>query len=166
MFSQNGGTTVDGLGNLYVVSERMRIGRQRWGEPEILVYKPGAHGDIAPSWTIGGSKTGLKSPAGVAVDDIGNVYVTDSQSVFVYASGARGNVAPVQTISGSNTELNGPISVAVAEGNIYVLNAAFASIQNASITVYAAGASGNVAPIQTIEGSETGLSLPGQIVVH
>jgi hypothetical protein len=166
MFSQNGGTTVDGLGNLYVVSERMRIGRQRWGEPEILVYKPGAHGDIAPSWTIGGSKTGLKSPAGVGVDGIGNVYVTDSQRVFVYAAGAHGNVAPVQTISGSNTELNDPISVAVAEGNIYILNAAFASIQNASITVYAAGASGNVAPIQTIEGSETGLSLPGQIVVH
>ena len=45
-----------------------------------------------------------------------------------------------------------------ASGNIYVPN--YGYVNDNSVTVYAAGATGNVAPTQTISGSNTGLSNP------
>lgn len=157
------GIAVDSAGYTYVTTLPFRSG----GKTEVLVYAPGAEGDVAPSWTIGGSKTGLISPDGVAVDHAGNVYVADfTGSLYVYAAGQHGNVAPVQAISGSSTGLNGPTSVAAdTNDNIYVTNLGN-SRTGAYVTVYAAGATGDVAPIQIIEGSKTGLVSPFEIVVH
>lgn len=169
-----GGISVDSVGQTYVTNSQecfTLYGGLCWGNTAVLVYAPGADGHAAPSWTIGGSNTGLISPEGIAVDDAENVYVTDNAfelprySVYVYAAGEHGNVAPVQVISGSKTGLNGPSSVAVDAGhNIYVVNSG--PSVGGSVTVYAAGATGNVAPIQTIEGSKTGLSLPFGIAIH
>ena len=79
--------------------------------------------------------------------------------VTVYAEGATGDATPIQDISGSNTGLDFPNDVAVdASGNIYVANGGNA--YSNSVTVYAAGATGNVAPIQDISGSMTGLVYP------
>lgn len=160
---------VDAGGNIYVIHIARRChpslsGPVCVGKGGVLVYAPGAHGDVAPSWTISGSNTGLSHPGGVAVDNAGNVYVANrsrarpfTSSVFVYASGEHGNVAPVQAISGSKTRLDGAVAVAVdAEHNIYVTNAG-----GPSVTVYGAGATGNVAPIQTIKGQKTGLGGSG-----
>jgi len=77
----------------------------------------------APIAKISGSITGLKDPAGVAVDSSRNIYAADlsADSVFVYSSGSNGNVAPVATISGSNTGLLGPVGIALdSTGKIYV----------------------------------------------
>ncbi len=144
------GIAVDATGRLYVAD----IG----GHNAIMVYAPGATGNIAPAATIAGSNTGLSYPEGVALDAGGQLYVTnsipfpaDSYSVTVYAPGATGNVAPVATIAGSNTGLNGPVGIAVdATGRLYVANAN-------SISIYSAGATGNAAPLATIQGSSTGL---------
>jgi len=57
------------------------------------------------------------------------------------------------TIAGVNTGLF-PTGIALdGAGNIYVAN-------QGSITVYAAGASGNATPIATIAGVNTGLNVP------
>src|SRR5207249_8412524 len=58
-------------------------------------------------------------------------------------------------IAGGNTGLNGPFGIALdGAGNIYVSNG------GNSITVYAAGASGDATPTATIAGGNTGLNFP------
>ena len=112
---------------------------------------------------IGGSNTGLEAPDTVAVDASRNVYVFDAKTATIseFAAGATGNVAPIRTIAGSNTGLAGGIgfsfgiAISKASGEIFVSN----SGSNA-ILGFAATAKGNVAPIQTIAGSATGLSNP------
>ncbi len=57
-------------------------------------------------------------------------------------------------LAGGNTELTDPAGIALdGAGKIYVANPG-----NLSITVYAAGASGDATPIATIRGSNTGLT--------
>jgi hypothetical protein len=130
--------------------------------------------DIFPSGSgtmeaqIGGSKTGLVAPRTVAVDASLNVYVFDANTSTIseFAAGATGNVAPIRTISGSNTGLGGGngfsfgLAVSKMSGDIFVSNPA-----SNAILVFAATASGNVAPIQTIAGSATGLSFPVGLAV-
>jgi hypothetical protein len=119
---------------------------------------------------IGGSNTGLGAPGTsalppdtVAVDASRNVYVFDIKTATLseFAAGAHGNVAPIRTISGSNTGLSGGngfsfgLAVSQASGKIFVSNPGTNAILG-----FAATASGNVAPIQTIAGSATGLGDP------
>ena len=67
--------------------------------------------------------------------------------------------APTATIAGGNTRLDFPDGIALdGAGNIYVANNGVNDV--ASITVYAAGASGNATPMVTIAGSNTGLTNP------
>jgi hypothetical protein len=130
--------------------------------------------DIFPSGSgtmqaqIGGSNTGLVAPSTVAVDASLNVYVFDANTATIseFAAGATGNVAPIRTISGSSTGLGGGngfsfgLAVSKMSGHIFVSNPA-----SNAILVFAATASGNVAPIQTIAGSATGLSFPLGVAV-
>jgi hypothetical protein len=117
---------------------------------------------------IGGSNTGLVAPATVAVDASFNVYVFDAKTdtISEFAAGATGNVAPIRTISGSNTGLSdgdgfgSGLAVSKTSGDIFVSNPA-----SNAILVFAATASGNVAPIQTITGSATELSEPVGLAV-
>ena len=153
---------LDRNGKIYVANS---------GSPSsVTVYAAGANGNVAPIKTISGSNTGLSTPFGIAFDAGLNIYVTNAGafSVTVYAKGAHGNVAPIRTISGSNTGINLPEEIALdASGKIYVANCGCGSTSApSSVTVYAAGANGNVAPIQTISGTDTGLDQPVGITVH
>ena len=119
---------------------------------------------------IGGNNTGLGASGNgflpgdtVAVDASLNVYVFDPMTATIseFAAGATGNVAPIRTISGSNTGLNGGngfsfgLAVSKKSGEIFVSNPG-----SNAILGFAATANGNVAPIQTIAGSATGLADP------
>ncbi len=129
----------------------------------ITIYALGANGNVAPTATIAGSNTGLGQPDGLAFDASGRLYVSNAYpySVTIYAPGASGNVAPVATIGGSNTGLITPDGIAFdASGQLYVTNPQGFGVSGGYITIYAAGASGNVAPTATIAGSNTGLSYP------
>ena len=151
------GVALDGLGKLYVANEYSN---------SITVYAAGANGNVVPTATIAGGNTGLSGPIGVALDGLGNLYVTNAnflgESVTVYATaGLSGtvNLAPTATIVGGNTDLASPEGIAVdAAGNIYVAN-----YEGNTITVFAAGANGNVAPTATIAGliSPTGVAVDG-----
>ena len=132
----------------------------------ITVYAPGASGNATPIRTIAGGNTGMSGAVYDAVDSSGRLYVSNhtAQTVTVYAAGANGNVAPIATIAGPNTGLVNPWGVLVdANGLIYVDTNAGGG--NDSIVVFAAGANGNVAPLRTIVGSNTGLNSPLDMVL-
>src|ERR1035437_6078664 len=81
-----------------------------------------------PIAIIGGPKTGLRDPAGIALDFNLNIYVANAGApgVSVYkplgSSAGLLNETPIATISGSNTGLSYPQGIAVdsTSGNIYV----------------------------------------------
>jgi hypothetical protein len=78
-------------------------------------------------------------------------------AVYVYDIQPDGSVTgPSRTIEGSNTTLNRPTSIAVDSlGQVYVVNYGDFPLQGDNVAVFAPGASGNVAPVQTLlQGSQ------------
>lgn len=114
--------------------------------------------NLAPTFTISGAQTGLVTPVSVGLDSSNTLYVADQGSpaagmapaIRVYAANPIGaqNVAPIRTIIGAATLLNAPNDVRVdSTGRIYVSDSTSAGA--GVINVYAAGATGNVAPVAT-----------------
>jgi len=138
------------------------------GVASVLVFPLTASGDVAPTTTISGANTDLQGSSACAFDASGNLYVTDitSNSVTVYAAGASGDVAPISTISGANTLLNNPEAVVLdSKGNIYVANFGTGGASSGSVTIFSAGANGDVAPLSTITGSNTNFGSPDGIAL-
>jgi hypothetical protein len=128
----------------------------------VTAYPVGSNGNVSPL----AAGTGLSGPAGIARDSSGNLYVVNenTDSVTVYAPGANGNVIPIATIGGVNTGLDVPTGIALdSSNNIYVTNAGSLNGDADSVTMYASGNSGNVAPVLTITGADTGLADPTSI---
>ncbi len=163
--SDPAGIALDSKGNIYVVNRPFG---------SVTVYAPGSNGNAGPTATIMGSATGLANPAAIALDSSGNIYVANGEqagaySILVYPAGSDGNVKPSATISGSQTGLAVPWGVAIGrDGKIYVSNCG-SCVQDRkvpdSITVYAPGSHGNVAPVAIISGDKTGLNSPAGIAV-
>jgi hypothetical protein len=138
--------------------------------PPVTVYPFGSNGNIGPFGESISSVTGLSLPFGIAVDSNGNLYVannnTNSVTVYRNPASASGNAAPTATIAGANTGLINPSGVALdANGNIYVANLGSLTLAPDTVTVFAAGSNGNVAPIATITGPATGLNYPTAIAL-
>jgi hypothetical protein len=77
-------------------------------------------------------------------------------------------VAPIAIISGEATGLAFPSAITLdPNGDIYVVNAETANTKSSlpSITVYAAGSTGNASPAATITGSNTGLIYSSNIAL-
>jgi 6-phosphogluconolactonase (cycloisomerase 2 family) len=151
------GLAFDFRGRLYVSNA---------GANYVTIYDARATGNIKPTDTLAGPATGFNTPVGLALDPSGRLYVANSgtgaasSSIAIFASGAKGNVAPIDTIAGASTGLDQPSGVALDGANqIYVVNGAFTS-HLYSITVYGPGARGDVAPVATIAGNNTGLTGP------
>ena len=136
----------------------------------VVVFGASAIGNAAPVDTIAGPNTGLDTPVGIALDPGGRLYVANygsgaanNSSVTVFAAGAHGNATPLATIKGDSTGLDQPVGIGLdAAGRIYVASSANGSHQY-RITVYAHPASGNVAPLATIAGTNAGLSVPSHL---
>jgi sugar lactone lactonase YvrE len=154
---------VDAHGRIYVADSGGKDQTAR-----IAVFAAGSDGNVPPIATIAGDKSGLGDPIGLALDSAGDLYVLNSTggvdnrgSITVYAPGADGNVPPRAAIADGvhdkQTQLNTPRGLALdSAGNIYVTNAPGAD----SITIYAAGKFGDVAPMAVITGAHTGLNQP------
>ena len=150
-YSTIGGIALDSAGNVYVSSGG-----------GIAVYAA-ANENATPIRTIAGSNTGLSCPAGIGLDAAGELYVANpcGASITIFAAGASGNASPARTITGSNTGLNGPSDIALdAARNVYVTNTGGYFANAGSVTVYAAGASGNAIPTRTIAGCNTSIGYP------
>jgi serine/threonine protein kinase, bacterial len=131
----------------------------------LTTYPTDGNRNIAPSTAINGANTMLMAPAGVAIDVLGNLYVTnnlggyaDGGTISVYPPGSNGNATPSQIISGPNADLSDPAGIAVdSAGNIYVANIAATppgSNYYGSVNIYPPGSNGNVAPVAAIWGPD------------
>jgi sugar lactone lactonase YvrE len=132
----------------------------------VLAFPTTSDGDLKPSASISGAKTGSNWPVGIALDSRGSIYVANAHRqgilarISVYPAGSKGDVSPVAVISGANTGLDNRNLRGIAvdsEGNLYVTSDGRDG-QNSSITVFAAGSTGNVKPMALINGDNTGLS--------
>jgi sugar lactone lactonase YvrE len=104
--AQAEGLAVDSAGYIYAASP---------GSGLMLVFAPGADGNVAPARTE--SEPWLYSPDGVALDARGKTYVSDGCSdnpnfVAVFAAGANDDPA-LRTIEGRKTKLTCATSISV-----------------------------------------------------
>jgi hypothetical protein len=105
----------------------------------IAVYPAGSHDNATPLAVISGPNTNLANPSAVALDQSGDIYVTNQGpekctrycgcytagpgSVTVYSPDSNGDVKPIATVSGPNTGLGLPYAITLdSNGNIYLLN--------------------------------------------
>jgi DNA-binding beta-propeller fold protein YncE len=106
----------------------------------IVVYRQDAEKLDPPIRTIRGEKTGLADPHGIYLDGVNNeIFVANHGSWTKYMPNTSHDpLPPVIPVSAGHTELP-------------------------SIQVYPAMASGDVKPIRTIQGEQTGLDWPMQV---
>jgi hypothetical protein len=154
-----------------IVDVALDASRKIWvnqGGP-LAEFAPGSNGDPSPEAEIEGSYTMLCGCGDnlVALDTAGNIYTNDNEagSILVFAAGSNGNVAPIREIAGAYTQPTGLItSITLSNsGQLYVSEYAEDHGGSPTILVFAAGANGNVAPIRTISGSNTGLNQYGAL---
>jgi sugar lactone lactonase YvrE len=156
------GLTTDAQGNLYVSTRT-----QTQATTALLEYSPGANGTATPIRNIPSNNTTMMfAPDGLAISPTGQIIVgEDSGAIATYSANANGDVAPEYFILGP-FQISNPLSpvnaaqdVAMsASGDLYVFNWNDSFNTIAPIDIFAADATGNVAPIGTIGGSLTGLS--------
>jgi hypothetical protein len=156
------------------------IGVANTGNNSVTIYdnSPGATlGDVTPLHVITGTNTKLSGPGGIAI------YAVSGDSTIVVANGGNNSVTfyshnalqscpfPVNCnipplylapLHGSLTGLNAPCGLYVDTFNQEI---GVANNGNSSVTVYklddiAASVDGNVPPVRTIQGPDTGLSVP------
>jgi sugar lactone lactonase YvrE len=151
--------TVDSSGNIYVGAQ---IGND--GPAGVEVFAAGSNGDVKPQVTIVGPDTGVQNANGIAIDPRGALFVANvsgvsrNTGVLVFPAASNGNATPSVTISGDKTGVDWPVGVVLdPRGNIYMANAGRNGVA-ASIRLYSVGSNGNVPPIATISGSNTGLN--------
>ena len=149
------GIAVAGSGTTFVVNYN--------ANPKSMTAYDGdwTNGDTAPSKTLAGGATGIASPQDVAIDSSGRTYIANlNGAVTVHAADwAAGDTAPIRSIptSGANTGLIDPQGIhATDDGTIYVTQTLTDDddySQWGQILVFSPTASGDVAPIRTISGS-------------
>ncbi|MGH8337001.1 MAG: hypothetical protein ACRETL_09335, partial [Gammaproteobacteria bacterium] len=118
----------------------------------IAIYQANSNGDVKPSTTItdAGAVTELCDPTGISLDSTGRIYVANrgsGGSVTVYASGTDHNAAPIFTIADRKTRLSRPSGLALdAQKNIYVVSQSSGDNGIGSVSVFAAGGTGDMPP--------------------
>ncbi len=137
-----------------------------------VVFSRTANGDVAPLRVVDFKLFELaeKRTWGWSVDAVNNEVVGTFQNGSAIYVFDRGTGDLLRSISGAATGLADPHGVFIDTVNneILVVNEGHlfgVAPQAPSITVFSRTASGNVAPLRTIQGASTGLSLPRPIHV-
>lgn len=145
--------------------------------PFVFVFPSTANGNVAPLRSMSWSGEDGLAPIEIAVDSNCTLYATrdttvGSFEIDKFPTTASGTATPSAALGGNLTHLsnnccNVPHVAVDSTGKIYVANALPTNTPSPSpeVEVFAAGASGNVAPVATISGSNTGLSNPWAVAI-
>lgn len=121
----------------------------------VTVYPRSANGNVAPLRIITGLAAELDDPRGVAVDSVNGEFAVVNRagfSVTVNARSASGNVSPIRKLQ--TTGLSNPWGVLID-----TVNNEIAVANNGNVlSVFPRTGNGNVAPLRTISGSNTGFN--------
>jgi hypothetical protein len=136
-FDNPAGLALDGGNNIYVANQGSADSYSTKEDiaalaASITIYTAGSNGKVSPRATIKGNLTQLDMPSGIAVDSIGNIFVTNDAAggrfpldfISVYPPHSSGNVAPAMrmrdgriirhaVIKGSRTGLDQPAGMAI-----------------------------------------------------
>jgi sugar lactone lactonase YvrE len=109
------GVAVDGVGNIYIANTGAN------NIVEIPVLKGVLANASTTTLSISANSTALKSPSGVAVDSLGNLYIADTgNSRIVYVPNLSGTLNTAAAAA-YGSGLSGPLGVSVdLNGNVYV----------------------------------------------
>jgi secreted PhoX family phosphatase len=135
---------------------------------EVLVFPQNTNGGPVPTQDISGNITGLASPDGVAVDNAGNIWVTNAgtSSITEYPAGSTGNVAPINTVQGNATFLSSPVGIVFnASGDMFVANSTVDNSSFFEVLEFGPNPVGNQSPINRIGGGATLLNTPQYVAV-
>ncbi|WP_143593697.1 hypothetical protein [Synechococcus sp. 1G10] len=100
---------IDGTDKLFVIN-RSTTSNPNPLRSGILIFSPGANGNVAPARTI--SSIDFMEPFGIAVDEAGRIYASDiSGRLVAFPSGADGNVSADQVIL--HSDLNNPTGLTI-----------------------------------------------------
>jgi hypothetical protein len=143
--------------------------------PKLLVFNRTDSGNTAPKRMLKGTNTQFGNYAGGLAYDAGarklyvGAYTTNpdlsrSARVLVFDDSANGNVAPSRSIAGAATGLElsatssiGGLAIDPEHQHLIVSISDYNAAAGNKLLVFALGASGNTAPLQTIAGGSTGL---------
>jgi len=129
--------------------------------PSITVYSKDVKGDAAPLRTIGGPKTEMDWPTGIAVDPERNeIFVANDggNSILVFEASASGDVAPIRVLKGPKSLVSNPTGVFLDKANHELWVASFGNHISA---VYSPMANGDMAPIRFIRSAPPNQPVPG-----
>jgi DNA-binding beta-propeller fold protein YncE len=138
-------------GKTTVIPQRRHVlGSGRNLPPSITVHALDAKGDEPPVRVIGGPKTQLNWPSGMAADpERDELYVANDSgnAVLVFRASASGDVAPLRVIQGPRSGIQNPTGLFLDTKNdeLWVSN-----FGNHTVTVYKPTASGDAPPLRTI----------------
>lgn len=118
------GITADAFGNLYVTDYTSAI--KKIASDGSIIIVAGHNGTGSEDGT--GTVAGFNLPKGITVDNLGNLYVTDSQNNMIRKITASGVVTTLQlyvTDTNDKASLNNPIGIKMDPfGNLIVVDAA------------------------------------------
>jgi hypothetical protein len=129
----------DSEGNVYVENLFTNV------DFGILTFAPGATGNVAPTGFLNETSNGM------AFDSSNNLYMAGGPAIAVFAPGSLGNTKPTRVISGNLTQIGIAWGIALdSSDNIYVVSTSETGpAPNPTVLKFAAGASGNVAPVSS-----------------
>lgn len=151
------------------VHQELYVANDVDGPGAILVFPLAAEGNVAPSRVLEGPLTTIRGPMGLALDLVHNELIVvsykvdDEGSITTFPRTAQGNVAPLRTIQGPLTGFDHPQGLALdlVHNELIVANSFFSSsLSLGGLLVFPRTATGNVAPIRQITGTNTGLCNP------
>lgn len=103
---------IDAAGRIYIASGRSILSVKSGGTANVIAGDTSS-GDTGPAGTAH-----LNAPAGIAIDNVGNLYIADQANNRIRKVSAAGVIS---TVAGTADQLSSPAAVAVdAAGDIYI----------------------------------------------
>lgn len=128
--------------------------------PKILVFAPGANGNVAPIRTITGPTTTMQAVLSVSWFFTGIAVADATQHVLFFSTMADGDVAPKRTLNDGAGIVTGSTFDRV--GTLYLSRYEFST---STVLAYVAGAQANATPLLAIAGATTKITAADGVAV-